>query len=76
MDFLKASVQELTRQAIETYSLSELIQNRGAVDGNVDGYVCSQLETTYSWVKCDVVSLGRVATNIPEPELIKPETTF
>lgn len=39
-------------------------------------YVCINLETLYTWVQCDLVSLGKLAANIPEPELIQAETSF
>lgn len=65
LEFLRASAEEFTREAIETYSLSELISNRNAVENNVRGYVCLQLQTEYSWIQCDHVSLGRVGANIP-----------
>jgi len=42
-----------------------LIYNRAAVENNVKGFVCLQVQTLYSWIQCDYVSLGRVGGNIP-----------
>lgn len=69
-------MQEYTREAIESYSLSDLISNRAAVENNVKGLVCLKIQNDYSWIQCDYVSLGSVGANIPEPDIIPAETSF
>ena len=76
LEFLRASAEEFTREAVELYSLSELISSRSAIENNVKGEVCLRIQSEYLWVQCDYVSLGRVGANIPEPELLSVERGY
>lgn len=69
-EYLKSSVEELTRESIEFYSLSQIVGDRVSVENNVRGFVCLKLEFIYPWIQCDYVSLGRIGGNIPRPPIL------
>lgn len=35
-----------------------------------------QVQAQYPWIQCDFVSLGKVGTNIPEPNILEVEQSF
>lgn len=72
-NYLFSAVEELFHEAIEQFSLNELVSSRAQVDQYVKNYVKSSIEMDYQWVQTKHLSLGSIKTSIPIKSL-PPDT--
>lgn len=68
-DYLFSAVDELFHQAIEQFTLNELISNRVAVDSYVKNYVKSNLQSNYQWAQTKFITLGAVQNDLIAPSV-------
>lgn len=69
------SVEEIFRESLQSFLLTEIVSERSSVNSFVSSNVCLNVEAKYSFIDCQHVSTGMLTVNA-KPLVLQTETTI